>query len=246
MRLTINLAVILVVAVVGWMSLGGVAWAEAPLPDAAEVASMTIAEMFDSGGVIMLLLSSLSVLTVALIVQGFLLVRSAQLIPASFVKDATYVLSRRDDSRANDMVASTNHVASKMLAAAVGSLGKTPEKQSQAIESAAIRGLSQVRQRINYLSNIGAIAPMFGLLGTVFGMIKAFNTIAFSSEGAKAVQLAGAISEAMLTTAGGLVVGIPALGFYYFFKGRLSEIVGDVEIAAAAMHDACEVSGTSE
>lgn len=234
-----RLAIYTVMTIIGCVVLTSTGWAQEVMPD--EVHSMTVAEMLQSGGAIMIVLSILSVLTVALIIQNFLMVRSTVLVPKGFVKDAVYVLSRRDISRANDMVKSVNHIAAKMLAAAINGLNKRPEKQVQGIETSAIRGLSQVRQRINYLANVGAIAPMFGLLGTVFGMIKAFNTIAYASEGnGKSIELAGAIAEAMLTTAGGLIVGIPALGFYYFFKGRLSDVVSEVEEVAEAFGDASE------
>ena len=92
-------------------------------------------------------------------------------------------------------------------------------------ESAAegTRQASILTQRITYLADVGAIAPMVGLLGTVLGMIKSFNEIAQDTFiGAGQIQLAGGVSEALITTAAGLVIGIPSLIFYSVFRGGCS------------------------
>ena len=87
--------------------------------------------------------------------------------------------------------------------------------------------------RITYLADIGAIAPMVGLLGTVFGMIKAFLNIASGDvTGVRQMQLAENVSEALITTAAGLMIGIPALAFYSLFRGRVQKYIAELEAAA--------------
>ena len=80
---------------------------------------------------------------------------------------------------------------------------------------------------INYLNVIATLAPMVGLLGTVSGMVKAFNVIAAQGTGDPKL-LAGNISEALITTASGMIVGIPAMFFYFFFKNKYGAIVAKV------------------
>ena len=110
-----------------------------------------------------------------------------------------------------------------------------PEPIKEAIEEASSEELAGPFILINYLSVIGSLAPMVGLLGTVSGMVKAFNVI--EAEGAGSAQaLAGNISEALITTASGMIVGIPAMFFFFFFKNRygkitsrVARVVGDIE-----------------
>ncbi len=80
---------------------------------------------------------------------------------------------------------------------------------------------------VNYLNVFATLAPMVGLLGTVWGMIESFEQLA---RGASEPQdLAGGIGKAMITTAGGLIVGIPAMFFYFFFRNQLTVIVSEIQ-----------------
>ena len=197
----------------------------------ASIQNVTILQSLASGGSIMYVLLILSILTLALVMHAFSTVRSHSLIPVSFVDDATTLIKRGDFPRAEAIAETARHLGSDLLQAAVGHRKSPQPKVEDAIANAGGRAISRIHQRITYLSNIGAIAPMLGLLGTVVGLIQAFNTIASLDEGAKALVLAGDIRKAMVTTAGGLLVGIPAMGFYFFFKGRLTQITSDLEVA---------------
>jgi biopolymer transport protein ExbB len=73
---------------------------------------------------------------------------------------------------------------------------------------------------------------MMGLLGTVFGMMRAFNVVAFDLAKAKPMLLAAGVAEALITTAAGLIIGIPAMMFYAYFRGRTSKLVSDLEVAS--------------
>jgi biopolymer transport protein ExbB len=80
---------------------------------------------------------------------------------------------------------------------------------------------------INYLNVFATIAPMIGLYGTVSGMITAFNQL--KSGQSEPSDLAGGIGEAMITTAGGLIVGIPAMFFFFFFRNKLMGIMAELQ-----------------
>lgn len=102
-------------------------------------------------------------------------------------------------------------------------------------EVAAAEGTRQssiLTRQINWLSDIGAIAPMIGLLGTVIGMMKTFMEMAAGNfEGVKQMQMASGISEAMITTAGGLVLAIPSMLAYVIFRNRIQKRITDMEVA---------------
>ena len=88
-------------------------------------------------------------------------------------------------------------------------------------------------QRVSYLADIGAIAPMVGLLGTVIGMIKSFLQISSGNfEGVRQMALASGVSEALISTAGGLSVGIIAMVFYFIFRSRVNRFTAELESAA--------------
>ena len=99
-------------------------------------------------------------------------------------------------------------------------------------EAEASRQSGILSQRISYLADIGGIAPMIGLLGTVIGMIKSFMEIANGNiEGTKQLELAEGVWEALITTAAGLVISIIAMTFYSYFRGRVQNHIAELEAA---------------
>ncbi len=101
------------------------------------------------------------------------------------------------------------------------------ESVEKAMEEAATEEVTSTMVPINYISTIAVIAPMVGLLGTVIGMVKAFGNMASVGMGRPEV-LANNISEALITTASGLIVGIPAMVIYFYFKNRYTGLVSSL------------------
>ena len=101
------------------------------------------------------------------------------------------------------------------------------------MESEGERGAAALWQKIAYLNNIGVIAPLLGLLGTVWGMIGAFGAIAFDDSNVKGLTMASNVSQAMITTAAGLVLAIPTLMVYYYLRGRVLTVLSLVEAQAS-------------
>jgi len=100
------------------------------------------------------------------------------------------------------------------------------------MESEGERGAAALWQRISYMNNVGALAPLLGLLGTVWGMIGAFGAIALDNSQVKGLTMAYNVSQAMITTAAGLLLAIPALIMYYYLRGRVLKVVSIVETQA--------------
>jgi biopolymer transport protein ExbB len=106
------------------------------------------------------------------------------------------------------------------------------ERVKEAIENAGTQEVSKLEKGLPILASVAGIAPLLGFLGTVTGMISAFMTIEDLQGAANPSDLAGGIWEALITTAFGLIVGIPALGFYNYFLSKVKKTVNDMEAVA--------------
>jgi biopolymer transport protein ExbB len=98
-------------------------------------------------------------------------------------------------------------------------------------ETEGTRVASSLNNRVILLADIGMIAPMLGLLGTVFGIIKSFGALGADLGTARYAQLSSGVSQALVNTAAGLAIGIPAMIFYAFFRGRVQKIISELESA---------------
>jgi biopolymer transport protein ExbB len=189
------------------------------------------------GGEVMLVLCLLSIAGTAWVLHCALAIRSSQIMPRSFLDKLNGYLARGDMQQAMELCQRDGCVFGRVAVATLRKAGESPQKTREVAQAAGSREASHLLQKISYLNNLGVIAPMLGVLGTVLGMILAFKAIGMG-EGGKHILLAGAIHKAMITTAGGLFVGIPALGFYYYFRGKLLRIVTEMEQVAEEMADA--------
>jgi biopolymer transport protein ExbB len=98
-------------------------------------------------------------------------------------------------------------------------------------ETEGTRVTSNLNNRVIYLADIGVIAPMLGLLGTVFGIIRSFGALGGDLGGQRYALLSSGVSQALINTAAGLAVGIPAMIFYAYFRGRVNRIISELESA---------------
>lgn len=112
----------------------------------------------------------------------------------------------------------------KVLAAGIDNRDRPRDVMREAIEETGRHEVHAMERYLNTLGTIAAISPLLGLLGTVFGMIEVFTNLAAHGAG-NVSNLAGGISQALITTAAGLVVAIPSLMFYRYFRGRVDELV---------------------
>ena len=122
----------------------------------------------------------------------------------------------------------SSHVA-RVFAAAVRKWGKSAVEVEQAVIDEGERVGNSLRRYLRVLNGVSTVSPLLGLLGTVWGMIQAFNVIASSPAMGRAEMLAGGISVALITTASGLLVAIPALVFYLFFVGRVDGLIMEID-----------------
>jgi biopolymer transport protein ExbB len=114
------------------------------------------------------------------------------------------------------------------------------------MENRARKEIGKLWQNIAYLGDIATIAPLLGLLGTVIGMIQAFSVISFAGSSLKPIMLVGGISKALVCTAAGLVIAIPCMSCYSFFRGKVQSISDQVEAYASDIMRLIEEPNTSK
>lgn len=216
--------------------------ARAPAPAPAELPASTATPptqtitlwwMLQKGGIINWIILAMSVVAVVMAVYFFLTVTPGREVPPQFVKRAHAQIRAGDLRGAYEMCEGRDELFARVLEAGLRMSGHDRFVIQEAMESEGERGATELWQKISYLNNIGAIAPLLGLLGTVFGMIQAFAGIAFENAASKSLTMAEGVAQAMITTAAGLTLAIPALLMYYYLRGRVIRIVAEVEAEAS-------------
>jgi biopolymer transport protein ExbB len=211
---------------------------EAEAEAAPQAEGKSLIDMYKAGGWAMYPLTLLSIGGFGLIVYNFMAVRPEPILNTKITVQVDEALKALDVERAKTICRENPSPTTTIIEAGLNRVDVEhydPEQVKEAIEEASAEELAGPYILINYLSVVGSLSPMVGLLGTVSGMVKAFNVI--EAEGAGSAQaLAGNISEALITTASGMIIGIPAMFFFFFFKNRygkitsrIGRIVGDLQ-----------------
>jgi biopolymer transport protein ExbB len=181
--------------------------------------------MIQQGGWAMYPLAACSLAMIFLVIYCYLETRRSRFIPDGALAPVREALSNHDVEAASQSLTATNTVLGRSLSPALLKLrSDRPNLNKEQAENLLVENLEAeengVSQWVNYLNVVAAVAPMIGLLGTVSGMISAFQTISEGGMG-RPELLAGDIGEALITTATGLVIGIPAMIFYFILRNRL-------------------------
>jgi biopolymer transport protein ExbB len=135
-------------------------------------------------------------------------------------------------SRHRDTVAS---IMSRVLEFLASNPGATDEQLKEVAQTEGSREASSLNQKVSWLADIASIAPMLGLLGTVFGMIRSFTVMANDVAASRPMLLAEGVAQALVATAAGLVIGIPAMAAYAFFRGRAQGMISEMEGATTML-----------
>jgi biopolymer transport protein ExbB len=192
---------------------------------------MTLWQTLKAGGGVMIVIGLLSVAAVAIIIYDFMMLNVNKLAPQRLFTEVMRKLESRDFSGAQTLcMKEGNTIISKIVLAGLERRNPLDDSAREAMENTARVELTGMWQNINYLSDIVAVAPLLGLLGTVLGMIQAFHAVPLQSASVKTTLLAAGISKAMVTTASGLIVAIPALIAYSYFRGKVQQVTNKIEI----------------
>jgi biopolymer transport protein ExbB len=199
--------------------------------------------IFEKGGVIMYLLAMLSVYAVAVVIFKIIQFRAANVFDRSFIEPALREIKQGDRTRATKTLASTKGPIARIMRVTFECVANR-EMSQKSKEAEILRvGSGDIRYLESHLRGIemtASVAPLMGLLGTVIGMIGSFSKLSMSGTRVDPTILAGGIWEALLTTAGGLAVAIPALAAHYILDGvieRVRATMKDVSVQILALED---------
>ena len=185
------------------------------------------------GGWIMWILIGLSCITVFLAFYFFFTLRLTILLPKSFLSKAENAADNGDIEALDGLCRQDSAAGAKILRAATRILKYNNESDymliCNAVEGEGSRYATGLWQQIRYLMDIATIAPLLGLLGTVLGMIRAFFRIMNDNATVKLIGLSEGVTQALVTTAGGLIVGILAMLLYVYFRGHLNHVITQIE-----------------
>ena len=202
-------------------------------------ADTSLWQVLVSGGPVMIPLGFLSVAAVALIVIYLFTLRRGAIVTKRYMTAADALLRKRDYLGLLAISNRHREAVAQIMQRTLDFITQHPEATlAEAREIAETEGTRQaaaLNQRITYLADIGAIAPMLGLFGTVLGMIKSFSVVASDIVASRPIMLAEGVSEALVTTAAGLVIGIPAMAAYAFFRGRVQSLIAELEAASTRL-----------
>lgn len=217
----------------------GVCLAQAAGPgDAAGVErlTMSLGQIFEKGGWTMYPLLLTSVLAVAFTLYLAVVLRAEQVAPRLFRKD---VLAKIHESDFEGVRGACNYKPNplgEVTLSALDFLDAHPASDvtllKDVMQGEGERQALYVSGPTQYLLDIAVVAPMMGLFGTVLGMMKAFQVVALDLAKAKPILLAGGVAEALITTAFGLIIGIPAMMFYAYFRSRSARLIALLEAAS--------------
>jgi biopolymer transport protein ExbB len=219
-------------------------------PAAGAPAGMTLAELFRLGGPLMYVLCALSVIGLALIVYYAIVLRAGTVAPDTQRLRLRELLRAGREREARTNCADRPTALAAVMAAGLDFAKENPDAPAAAVkdvmESEGVRQAGRMQSLIHYLLDLSSVAPMVGLLGTVIGMLRAFNSVAFDMAKARPMELAGGVGQALITTIAGLCVAIPALIAWAVFRGRVVKLVGRLEVASAELASLLPRKGSPE
>lgn len=209
-----------------------------PTPGPLPASTATLWDLVSTGGWAIIPLAILSVVTMMLVLTFLFTLRRGAVVSAHFMSTADALLKKRDYHGMLAISSRHSEIVARVVQRTLDFATRNPNADFSIVrEIAETEGATQaasMQQRIVYLADIGMLSPMIGLLGTVIGIIKSFGVLANrqTAEASRNMLLAGGVSEALIATAGGLILGITSMAFYALFRGRVQRLISDLEIAS--------------
>ncbi len=192
-----------------------------------------------AGGWLMIPILLCSVLATAITLERFWTLRRAQVLPSGIGEQVTDWASRHELDKKHIQQLRLGSPLGRVLAAGLINRHRPREVIKEAVEDTGRHVVHELERFLNTLGTVAGVTPLLGLLGTVVGMIKVFGAIVEHGVGNPGV-LADGIGQALITTAAGLTVAIPAFFFYRYFQGRINEYVISMEEQAMDLLEAIE------
>jgi biopolymer transport protein ExbB len=203
-----------------------------------------VLEILMAGGWAMLPILICSAVALAIILERFWSLRRSAVIPPGLGDEVREWARTRKIDPEHLQVLSTNSPLGELLAAALSVRNRPREIIKERVEDTGRHVVHRLERFLNTLGTIALIGPLLGLLGTVFGLIKMFFAVMMSGVG-DPMKMAGGIGEALVCTAAGLCVAIPAYVFHRYFRGRVADLVVEMERQVFLLTDELTAMGES-
>lgn len=198
------------------------------LAQESDVAVQSAWDFVEKGGIMMIPLALCSLAAIAVGAERLMVLRRSRIIPGGVAGRADEAVAK--GRKPEKFRAAERSPAGRILSAGMECLGQPIESVERNVAAEGEHEVFVMRRRLRILVVITAVAPLLGLTGTIFGMIRAFQTVAMSSEAlGKAELLATGIYEAMITTAAGMLVAIPTLVLYHYLAGRVEHFSHELD-----------------
>jgi len=206
--------------------------------DPGAISTVNLWNLVRSGGWAMVPLGILSVITVMLVLVYLFTLRRSSILTPHYMNTADVLLKKRDYLGLLAISSRHSEAVARVVQRTLDFATKNPTASYEVVkEIAETEGASQaasLAHRTVYLADIGMLSPMIGLLGTVFGIIRSFGVLGSGqTTQSRDMLLAAGVSEALVATASGLMLGIVAMAFYSLFRNRVQSLISDMEIASA-------------
>ncbi len=193
-------------------------------------------DVFEKGGFLMYPIFICSLIAITIFFERMFYLKSIKTKSKRFVLRVKNLVKKGSIELAISACRKSPTPISQIMLAGLMKFGRGRDEMKEAIEDSANQEIPVLEKNLSTLSTIGNITPLLGLLGTVFGMVKAFNVIAVMGVG-KPEALAGGISEALLTTAFGLSIAIPTIVVFNYLSHRVDKLIRDMEVNCVDLID---------
>lgn len=193
-------------------------------------------ELFLKGGILMYPIAFCSIIAVGIFLERMWVLRHRRVLPRDFLIEVEDLVMRRKRPEAISLCKRNNSSIAHVVRVGIENYGKKRDVIKEKIEEVGRREAASLERYINVIGTIAGVSPLLGLLGTVSGMIKSFNIISMRGV-ADPASLAGGISEALITTAAGLVVAIPTFVIYRYLSNKADSLILEMEENSIRMVD---------
>jgi biopolymer transport protein ExbB len=195
------------------------------------ISTRNLVKVLIDGGPLMIALAGCSLLIITFVFERLISLRRSRVIPKPFVTRMLEQIGSGeiDRTQALDLCEKNGSPIARVFSGALRKWGRPSVEVEQAALDNGERVANQLRRYLRVFYGVANVGPLLGLMGTVLGMIETFNAIASHDALGRAELLAGGIAKALLNTAGGLAVAIPASIFYVVFLSRIDRLVMDID-----------------
>jgi biopolymer transport protein ExbB len=192
----------------------------------------TLGDVIKDGGTIGFMIIGMSVAALALFIEHAITIRRDKIVPPELVDELEALFEEEEYQEALELCESEPNFLTNILSAGLPKINAGFDAMEKAMDEVSEEETIKLQQKISWLNLIGNIAPMMGLLGTVYGMIVAFNTITQLGANVTPADLSVGISAALVTTLLGLIVAIPTMSAFFYFRNKVVKV--SLELSAIA------------